>query len=173
MSETEKTEGAGSEVAAEDAFQTGAEVAGIDPAVTVRTDPSLSYSPDLEEVPDSTAPALADGTAVAHVHGPQQAAVDPIAAGLDTGAVVPTIAENRAITRTGEIGAGPRPETYVEKGVEVPQAAPADNATVAIDPDASAPGDGKPTEEAVVDATPIPGEATAETAKAAKSKKGG
>ncbi|MFC0407924.1 hypothetical protein [Roseomonas elaeocarpi] len=127
-------------------YRTGAEVAGMDTPLTVRENPSLSFSPDLTEVPGSTAPSLVDGTQVAHVQGPQQAAVDPVAAGLDTGAKVATTGENRAVTRTGEIGAGQRPATYIEKGQPVDQAAPADNATVPAPSDAPA-TDAPPAEE--------------------------
>ncbi|HWX48132.1 MAG TPA: hypothetical protein VNZ61_08770 [Roseomonas sp.] len=115
-------------------------------AVTTRTDPSLSFSPDLEEVPGSTAPARADGSAVPHVRGPQQAAVDPVAAGLDTGAVVATTDTNRAVNRTGEAAASPRPATYVEKGSEVQQAAPADGALVPVSATPDVPGPSGPSE---------------------------
>ncbi|WP_424139893.1 hypothetical protein [Roseomonas chloroacetimidivorans] len=98
----------------------------------------LSVTPGLQEVPDSFAPATASGDPVPHVYGPQQAAVDPVAAGLDTGHSPLTRAENRVITRTGELGAGPRPATYVEKGQEVQQAAPADGANVPAPLDADA-----------------------------------
>jgi len=118
------------------------------PSVTVRTDPSLSFSPDLEEVPGSTAPARADGAPVAHVRGPQQAAVDPVAAGLDTGALVATTDTNRMINRTGEAAAGPRPVTYAQTGQDVQQASPADGALVpAVDgPDVPGPSGPSPAE---------------------------
>ncbi|NPD67293.1 hypothetical protein HN018_06860 [Lichenicola cladoniae] len=62
-----------------------------------------SFTPGLTEVPDSKVP----GAEHSHVHGPQQAAVDPVAAGLETEHSPTTINENRVVNRTGEIGSGP------------------------------------------------------------------
>ena len=73
-------------------------------------------------MPDSSAPATAAGDAVAHVFGPQQAACDPVAAGLDTKHNPMTRAENRMISQTGTLASGNRPTTYVEKGQDMPQA---------------------------------------------------
>jgi hypothetical protein len=97
----------------------------------------LSVTPGLQEVPGSMAPATALGEPVAHVFGPQQAACDPIAAGIDTRAHPITRAENRAVTRTGETASGPRPSTYAEKGAEV-QAPVSDGSTVPAPSDADA-----------------------------------
>ncbi len=99
--------------------------------------PGFSQSPGLREVPNSMVPAMADGTMVPHVYGPGQAAVDPIAAGLDWQHKPLTRAENRVITQTGEDAAGPRPSTYAGKG-EVQQAGPADHANVPAASDESA-----------------------------------
>ena len=119
-------------------FQTAAQIAGMSGPEGTPT-PGLSQSPGLREVPDSKVPALAGGGMVSHVQGPGQAAVDPIAAGLDTGFSPQTRAENRAITQTGELAAGPRPTTYAQVGGDaVPQAGPADGATVPAKSDADA-----------------------------------
>ena len=100
--------------------------------------PGLSQSPGLREVPNSLAPAMADGTLVPHVYGPGQAAVDPIAAGLDTGYMPPTRNDDRVVTQTGVDGAGPRPSTYLEKGLDVPQSTVADHRQVRAPNDAAA-----------------------------------
>ena len=92
--------------------------------------PGLSYSPGLRELPDSQVPGLGNGGMVSHVFGPGQAPVDPIAAGLDTQYNPLTRAENRMITQTGTIGAGPRPSTYAGKPGDIPQAGPADHMVV-------------------------------------------
>lgn len=118
-------------------FTSGAETHAIgndSPAPT----PGLSISPGLQPVPNSQAPALADDTLVSHVMGPGQAAVDPVAAGLDTQHVPLTRNDNRVVTQTGELAAGPRPATYAEKGADVPQAGPSDGTTVAPVSDAEA-----------------------------------
>ena len=99
--------------------------------------PGLSQSPGLVPVPDSHAPATASGEAVAHVFGPQQAACDPVAAGLDTRHDPLTRAENRMINRTGEIGSGNHPSTYVEKGKDLPVAV-SDGSLVPAAPDSEA-----------------------------------
>ena len=83
---------------------------------SMRVHRGLSVTVGLREIPDSVAPAMSDGTKVSHVMGPQQAPCDPIAAGLDLEAHPLSRAENRMITRTGVIGSGNRPATYVEKG---------------------------------------------------------
>jgi hypothetical protein len=123
-------------------FQTGAEALGMEtpPAPT----PGLSQAAALREVPNSRVPGTVSGD-ISHVFGPGQAAVDPIAAGLDLAGHFPSRAENRAITQTGEAAAGPRPYTYIHRtGPEqVPQAAPADGALVQAPTDevaAQAPG---------------------------------
>ena len=63
----------------------------------------LSVSPGLRELPNSKVP----GTDRSHVHGPQQAPCDPMAAGLDVDHHPLTRAENRAVTLTGADGSGP------------------------------------------------------------------
>ena len=123
--------------------------------------PGLSFSPGLQPVPGSTAPATASGEPVPHVFGPLQTAVDPLAAGIDTEQNPATRAENRVITRTGEAAAGPRPVTYAEKSQDVPQAAPADGANVAAPPDAASdavpgPSSAPTTSTAVVPAPAAP-----------------
>lgn len=107
--------------------------------------PGLSQSPGLREVPNSQAPSMADGTMVSHVYGPGQAAVDPIAAGLDTRHNPLTRAENRVITQTGEFAAGPRPSTYAHTGADVQQAAPADFKEVSAPADTDAAKEPGPT----------------------------
>lgn len=111
-------------------FQTAAEVLGMEQQGEPPT-PGLSQAAGLREVPNSVVPGTARGD-ISHVYGPGQAAVDPVAAGLDTNSSPPGRAENRAITQTGEAAAGPRPHTYIEKtGPEkVPQSAPADGKLV-------------------------------------------
>ena len=121
-------------------YRTAAEVAGLKRPDELSVTPGLSHSAGLRPVPDSTAPSTATGEPVPHVYGPGQNPVDPVAAGLDTRAVLQTRAENRVVTHTGEDAAGPRPHTYIEKtGPEqVPQAAPADNQLEAAPADAVA-----------------------------------
>ena len=92
--------------------------------------PGLSFSPGLRELPNSQVPGLGNGGMVSHVFGPGQAPVDPIAAGLDTQYNPLTRAENRMITQTGVIGAGPRPMTYAGKPGDIAQAGPADHRVV-------------------------------------------
>ncbi len=62
-------------------YRTVEQIAGMKP---LEADPTargaLSRAPDLESMADSTVP----GTSRHHVRGPQQTAVDPAAAGLDT-----------------------------------------------------------------------------------------
>ena len=62
-------------------YRTVEQIAGMKP---LEVDPTargaLSRAPDLEAMADSTVP----GTSRHHVRGPQQTAVDPAAAGLDT-----------------------------------------------------------------------------------------
>ena len=110
-------------------FQTAAEATGMKAPTTLPT-PGLSQSPGLEKIEGSTVPGLAHGGTINHVKGPQQAPVDPIAAGLDLGHNPQTRNENRAVTQTGEIAAGTRPSTYGHPA-SVPQAAPADGSLVA------------------------------------------
>lgn len=114
------------------AYRTAAAVFGLKQPHELVAAPGLSHTPGLREVPNSTVPATATGEPVAHVYGPGQNPVDPVAAGLDTRAVLQTRAENRVVTQTGEQAAGPRPHTYIEKTGpdQVPQAAPADGALV-------------------------------------------
>ena len=97
----------------------------------------LSISPGLKELPGSKAPAMADGTEVSHVFGPQQSPVDPVAAGLDTSAHPLTRNDNRVVTQTGRIGAGNPPSTYAEKGAK-PAEAPSDGQNVPAQPDEEA-----------------------------------
>ena len=113
---------------------------GFEPRQTSAT-PGLSQSPGLMCVPNSRVPGLAGGGMVSHVFGPQQNAADPIAAGLDTRHDPMTRAENRVVTQTGELGAGPRPATYAGHGY-VQQAGPSDGALVASPRE---PGVGHPT----------------------------
>ncbi len=87
-------------------YQTAAEAHGItervEGGVSAGHHDGLSHTPGLSEVPDSKVPFAEHS----HVHGPQQAAVDPVAAGLDTRHLPFNRAENRVIDRTGEIGSG-------------------------------------------------------------------
>jgi len=69
--------------------------------------PGLSVSPDLTEVPDSPVP----GADRSHVYGPQQAAADPVLAGLDTQYDPATRNELRSMTDgEGHIVAPPSDE---------------------------------------------------------------
>lgn len=76
------------------AYATAADVFG-----TVREQPlpvpGLSVSPGLTEVPNSVVP----GGEHSHVYGSQQAACDPVAAGLDVNHDPRTTADNRVVTR--------------------------------------------------------------------------
>lgn len=66
--------------------------------------PGMSYTPGLREVADSRVPNASHS----HVIGPQQAACDPVLAGLDTEYRPMTRAENRGITRIdGQLVAPP------------------------------------------------------------------
>ena len=114
----------------------GEVIDGVDKAIGL-VNRGLSFVQGLEVIPGSSAPSMADGTMVPHVRGPGQAPVDPIAAGIDLTKAPLSRAENRVITQTGEMAAGPRPATYahVVGGREVPQAAPADGAEVPAKPD--------------------------------------
>ena len=112
-------------------YRTAAEVAGVTlPAMEEgNSQNGLTVHMGLKEVPNSQVPGLANGEMVSHVFGPGQNPVDPVAAGLDMrviGAEVP--GDTRVTTRTGEVAAGPRPFTYIEKtGPQmVPQAGPSD-----------------------------------------------
>ena len=140
-------------------YRTAAEVFGMEQAFERSVQAGLSHSAGLRQVPNSTAPSTATGEPVSHVFGPGQNPVDPVAAGLDTRAMLQTRQENRVVTRTGEAAAGPRPFTYIEKtGPEqVPQAAPADGAHVPAPADAVADASPGPNSVAVAPAPqPVP-----------------
>lgn len=129
--------------AAEPPFQTAAErhpgfLERMEQKARSFTHSGLSVTPGLREVPDSKAPAMADGSAVSHVMGPQQSAVDPIAAGLDLSADSVTRNEGRIITQTGTLGSGSRPATYAEKGLDEPKGTPDDHSEVPAPSDAEA-----------------------------------
>lgn len=105
-------------------FQTAAEAHGMTSAADAHAEgvfhQGKSFTPGLVEVPGSKVP----GTERSHVHGPQQAPCDPIAAGLATERSPLTVNENRVISQTGEIGSGPRAGgVAVSDGTEV-RAAP-------------------------------------------------
>ena len=92
---------------AADAFKTEAD--------TKAPTSGLSFTPGLREVANSPVP----GAAHSHVLGPQQAAADPVAAGLDTAYAGRSRAENRVVNKTGEQASGPRtllPEHPPEDG---------------------------------------------------------
>ena len=129
---------AGQEGDAHQPYKTAAELAGINPPGTAAPTLGLSQSPGLVEVPNSRVPGLAGGGMVSHVMGPGQAPVDPIAAGLDTRASIPTRDQLRVTTQTGVDGAGPGPSTYAEKpeGQQVKQRA--DNTHELVTPDSDA-----------------------------------
>lgn len=111
-------------------FQTAAEMLDIKPPEGIR-DSRLSQSPGLVEIEGSQVPGYGDGSMVNHVTGPGQAPVDPIAAGLDMQYSPKTAHELRAPTLTGEMAAGPRPSTYVEKpGDPIPQSTEGSGETV-------------------------------------------
>lgn len=114
-------------------YQSAAEVYGVKRDQPPAT-PGLSLSPGLRSVEDSKVP----GTDRSHVIGPQQAAADPVLAGLDTQHNPMTRAEDRVITRTVD-GAMlvPPPDAESDKivgpsGTSVPAAdtAPAEAARV-------------------------------------------
>ena len=69
-----------------------------------------SVTHGLVEVEASKVP----GTDRAHVMGPQQAACDPVAAGLDVRQRPLTSQEDRVVTRTGVIGSGARPANALD-----------------------------------------------------------
>jgi len=127
------------------AYRTAAEVVAEQPGAT---EPELKEGDSrsgltvvrgLQHIEGSTAPSRLDGKPMHHVMGPGQNPVDAVAAGLDTRYIGHSLqGDGRVVTQTGEIGAGPRPFTYVEKtGPDmVQQAAPADGATVAAPPPA-------------------------------------
>ena len=78
---------------------------------TLRPFSGQSVTHGLTEVPDSKVP----GTDRSHVMGPQQAACDPVAAGLDVRQRPLTSQEDRVITRTGVIGSGARPANAMDE----------------------------------------------------------
>ncbi len=82
---------------AEPAYRTAAEVFGVGGDRGSPT-PGLSQSPGLRDLVDSPVP----GANRSHVIGPQQSAVDPVLAGLDTGYKPMTRAEDRVITRAAD-----------------------------------------------------------------------
>ena len=112
-------------------FRTAADVLGIKQPEGQR-DPRLSQSPGLVKIEGSIVPGMGDGSTVNHVTGPGQAAVDPVAAGLDMQFDPMTRHELRAPTQTGELGAGIRPSTYAEKpgGLGIQQSTEANHETV-------------------------------------------
>ena len=97
-----RADGAAEHAENEQAVQTAEAKFGIRDAGS-RPTQGLSQSPGLREIANSQVPR-ADYN---HVHGPQQAPADPIAAGLDVAHHPLTRAENRAVTLTGEDGSGP------------------------------------------------------------------
>jgi hypothetical protein len=102
---------------------TAAEEAGIEDRIVPLPITGRSLSPGLTHLQDSKVP----GHDRHHVHGPQQAAVDPVAAGLETDHIPASAAENRVITRTGVIGSGNPESDAVSDGSHV--AAPEDDKT--------------------------------------------
>ena len=82
---------------AEPVYRTAAEVYEIGKDRGTPT-PGLSQSPGLRPLDDSPVP----GASRSHVIGPQQSAVDPVLAGLDTGYNPLTRAEDRVITRAAD-----------------------------------------------------------------------
>jgi hypothetical protein len=90
-------------------FKTAAEVMNIGTDQGV-VDPRLTQAPGLRDVPDSKVPGMSHS----HVMGPGQAAVDPLAAGLDMGARPLSAAENRAITTADGITAPAPPDSFAE-----------------------------------------------------------
>ena len=95
-------------------FTSAAELAGMKEALDARHKEGLSYTPGLRSIPDSIVP----GFDHAHVYGPQQSPVDPVAAGLDTNFQPISRAENRVITLTGAAAGGPRPLIADERPVD-------------------------------------------------------
>lgn len=85
-------------------FQSASQAMGMDEQMAAAAQSGLSYTPNLQEVPDSKVPFAEHS----HVFGPQQAACDPVAAGLDTSYAGLSRSENRVINRTGEAASGPR-----------------------------------------------------------------
>lgn len=80
-------------------------------ARTARPFSGQSITHGLTEVPDSKVP----GTERSHVMGPQQAACDPVAAGIDVRQRPLTSQEDRVITRTGVTGSGARPANALDE----------------------------------------------------------
>ena len=93
----------------------------------VRTE-GLSYTGGLTELAGSLVSGLPEGVKVSHVSGPNQAPVDPVAAGLDTGYHPRTRNEDRMISQTGTVGAGQRPSTFPDR--TLPQAGVSDHSIV-------------------------------------------
>jgi hypothetical protein len=120
------------------AFRTAADIAGVTTqGPELQPDDArsgLSLAVGLEEIEGSEVPPGPGGEAYRHVRGPTQMPVDPHAAGLDT-RFVGQQPDPRVMTQTGEIAAGPRPYTYIERtGPRMTQqAAPADNRQVPMD----------------------------------------
>ena len=94
--------------------------------------PGLSVTPGLRPVENSPVP----GTDRTHVLGPQQAACDPVLAGLDMQHEPLTRQENRAITRTDGTTVAALPDSESDKlpGPSGVMAAPAENAAVLAAP---------------------------------------
>ncbi|MFT9385531.1 hypothetical protein [Acetobacter sp.] len=107
-------------------YRTAEQIAGMQPlAVDPAARRALTQAPGLENMAGSMVP----GTARHHVRSPQQTAVDPAAAGLDTTRVVVVAGHARA----GSAAVAPEP-------VDPPASTPAitDAATVPADPPATA-----------------------------------
>lgn len=168
-------------------YRTLAELHDVPAYNVAASNDGLSKVPGLREVPNSTVPADATGKPIAHVVGPQQNPVDPVAAGISTAVIPVSRQENRVITQTGADVAGPRPHTYVQHtGLDrdkVPQAGPADYNHVPAQTDYERAqqvqggkplgqvSQGKPVEQNAKAAPPQPGPTKEQTAKGPQADK--
>lgn len=110
-------------------FTTFADELGMATDTGVHT-PGLSVTPGLQVVPDSPVP----DTDRSHVLGPQQSAVDPVLAGLDTEYHPLSRAENRAPTRIDGVTVAAAPDA-VSVAIPGPSGAGGEPASVAVDAD--------------------------------------
>jgi hypothetical protein len=132
---------------AEKPYVTAAEMLGIEPDKTPPT-PGMSITPGLREVPNSPVP----NSDRVHVMGPQQAACDPLLAGLDTQHKPMTRAENRAITNIDGEMVKPSADQESEKlpgpnSTSAPAAESAPAEAAKVTPSAILPSAAKPKED--------------------------
>ncbi|GCE89680.1 hypothetical protein MSKU15_1281 [Komagataeibacter diospyri] len=109
-------------------YRTVEQIVGMKPLeVDPTTRGALSRAPDLEAMADSTVP----GTSRHHVRGPQQTAVDPAAAGLDTAHTVHSAHARAAMEAPAPEEAPPPAEAPATEPAPVAAKAPAKSAPAA------------------------------------------